>query len=152
MSEEHEGESRAQPTSRQAPYVLAMVICDQVYTCPNTQKKTLLGTFSAIGTRELPAKIGAMCLYMLMTDGHGRTPVKVRITDVDDEREPIVELESEFIFDDPRLVVEMVLALANVVFPTDGEYRIQLYACDEFLMERRIVIVDLSKEKQHDPA
>jgi hypothetical protein len=40
--------------------------------------------------------------------------------------------------------------LTNVVFPLPGEYRVQLYADREFLIERRIVVRDLSEGANRD--
>jgi hypothetical protein len=39
---------------------------------------------------------------------------------------------------DPLAVVEMQFILAGVTFPEPGEYRVELWADEHFIMDRRI--------------
>ncbi len=45
------------------PYLLSMVVCDQIYSDPGTGKRSLLGMFSARSVREMPAKVAQMVLF-----------------------------------------------------------------------------------------
>ena len=48
-------------------------------------------------------------------------------------------------FEDPRAVAEAALVFQKVEFPEAGEYRVQLYAGDEPLLERRILLVNMER-------
>lgn len=134
----------------QAPFPLAMVVCDQVVTDPATGKKTLFGCFSVIGAKEFPVVHRGMWVYMALTDGRGKVPIKFQIVDVDEEHEPLFKADIELEFSDPRMVFELALPVLGVRFPEPGEYRMQLYAgseAEEMIMERRIMALDLEEAK-----
>lgn len=141
-----------QPPSDSAvtPYPLALIICDQIYREPTTGKPSLLGCFSVINAREFPATHPLISVYGAITDGRGRVQIKLRLTDVDDEREPIFEFTSEVEFIDPRSIQELVAGFVGVTFPEPGEYRLQLLANNEPLLERRIVLNRIDDEGEHD--
>ncbi len=128
------------------PYTLALIICDQIYADPSTGKMTILGTFTTIGARRFPAVHPSMAVYLAVTDGRGKCPIRVRLIDVDEEREPIFTLDGEVEFKDPRGVVEMPFQTPPLTFPEPGEYRLQLFCGDEPLMERRMVLFQLGQE------
>ena len=81
-----------------------------------------------------------MCIYIALTDGRGTVPIKLRLTDVDEDKEPLFETEAEVEFPDPRTVLEMEVVMRGVVFPEAGEYRLQILGRHGHLLERRIVV------------
>lgn len=133
-----------------APLSLAMVICDAVYRDPATGKMTILGTFTALHAREFPLVVPQITVYLALTDARGKVPLKFLLIDADEDRDPVYRQELEVDFPDPIAVMDLVLMLGGVVFPLPGEYRLQLHADGEFVIERRIVVVDLTP-KQEQP-
>ncbi len=123
------------------PYPLAMVICDLAWRDPATGKSTLLGCFSAEMAPTFPLSVLSLGLYVAITDGRGKIPVRIRIIDVDEDREAILDSEVEVEFTDPRMIMEICLNVPGVTFPDPGEYRCQAFANNEFLMERRILAI-----------
>ena len=117
-----------------------MVVCDNVHQDPGTGKFFLLGCFSVVHAREFPATHPLMFLYVSVTNGRGKVPLKIQLIDANEEQSPIWSVEEEVDFPDPRIVMEMYFGLVNIKFPEPGEYRFQLFAAREFLMERRIII------------
>lgn len=91
-----------------------------------------------------------MCVYAILTDGYGKVPVIVSIVDVDAADEPLFEAKAEVEFTDPRMMVELTFALDGVTFPAPGEYRIQLFAGSEFVIERRIVLQHVEGESEDE--
>lgn len=128
------------------PFPLAMVICDGIHKDPGTNKLTLLGCFSVIGVTKLPAVHPSMGLYIELTNGRGIVPVLCRLVDADEEFKPLWEHKGEIEIQDPRVVLQIALQMEGVVFSRAGEYRIQLFACNEFLMERRVLVHNLSNK------
>ena len=125
------------------PYALALVVCDAVWRDPGTGKRTILGCFSAIYARQFPVKHPLISVYAAITDGHGDTPLRLRLIDADENDPPLAELKGQAKFDDPRMVFEIDFGLFNVVFPRPGEYRLQLHAGSTLLIERRIVVFQI---------
>lgn len=135
------GKKGALPKGRvPPPFPLALVVCDAVHRDPGSGKPYLLGCFSCISARKFPAKHVRMCLYVELTNGRGKVEVKGKLVDVGEERDTVWEDKCAVDFVDPRVVVQVSFRIADVIFPQPGEYRIQLSADGEFLMERRILV------------
>lgn len=134
----------------QPPYLLAFIVCDAIYIDPSTGKRSLLGIISAFQANDFPAIVPQMVIYASFSDGRGKIPIKLKLTTVDEESEPLFQGDIEVECNDPRTVYDMVLAVQNIKFPAAGEYRLHFYACGEFLMERRIIIVGPPSGETHD--
>jgi len=89
-------------------------------------------------------------LYVSITNGRGVVPVRIDLVDADEEREPILSEVQDVPFSDPRAVVEMCIAMQNLTFPEPGEYRFQMYASGEFIMERRIIVNQLEEPDDNE--
>jgi hypothetical protein len=123
------------------PLALAMVISDAIWTDPGTGKKTILGTFSAILAKGFPLQYKNLAVYLALTDARGTVPLTLRLVDVDELRDPVANHAMPVEFVDPIAIVEGVLQLSDLVFPEPGEYRLQLLAETELIIERRIVVM-----------
>ena len=126
---------------QQPPDVVAIIIADAVQRDMATGKFSIQGTYSTIIASDFPLVYPAIVVYGALTDGHGKTLWKLRLVDVDEARAPLFEHEGVVNFADPISVVEFVLVRRNVVFPEPGEYRLQLFAADQLLKERRLQVV-----------
>ena len=114
-----------------APYPLAMVICDAVWRSPATGKWTLLGCFSSIASANFPCKHHLLSIFVSLSDGRGKTPVRLCLIDPADEDKPLAELALEVEFTDPRMVADLQFQFSDLSFPQPGEYRFQLSAHDK---------------------
>jgi hypothetical protein len=148
---ENDAPSPARKPLSHPPYVLALVIADGIHHDPGTGKQTILGLFSAIHTTKFPVVLEQMAVYLAVTDGNGRVPLELRLVDVDDEHDALIEMKTEIEFPDPRMIIEANLIAKNVTFPKSGEYRLQLYGCGDLLIERRIVVVEHPSQTEMFP-
>lgn len=121
------------------PLCLALILADAIWMDPSTGKRTILGIFSSIVSPQFPAMQTLMAVHCALTDGYGKTSITIRLVDAEDEDEPLLEGTGDVEFEDPRAVVEMDFHFPGVTFPKPGEYRFQLFAGRELLMERRLV-------------
>lgn len=121
------------------PEVLAMILCDQVITDVQTNKKSLIGLFDQIETASLPCVIHELHIYLSLTDGHGRLPMAVTCV-ADDGGDELFRGDSEVEFSDPLQVVELQFIFPNARFPRAGEYRVQLSALGQVLRERKFLV------------
>ena len=127
----------------QAPDVLAMILADTVLQEVATGKFFLQGTYSHITGATFPLVYPVLTLYFAITNGHGKTPVKIRLIDVDESRNPIFEIDGMVDFADPLQVCETVFSARGVRFPLPGQYRLQLFCAGQLLRERRLQVVAL---------
>jgi hypothetical protein len=126
---------------QQPPDVLAMVLADGVLRDAATGKHFIQGTYAAIFAPEFPWRHAAIVVYVAITNGHGKTPVKMRLVDVDETRDPVFEEETIIEFPDPLVVAELVFVRHGPEFPSPGEYRLQLFGAGEPIKERRIQVM-----------
>jgi len=131
---------------RPAPMVLAMILCDAIHQDPATKKSTLLGTFSTINARQFPAVHRHLAVHAAMTNGHGKTRIRLTLVGPNESQPPLFSREGMIEFVDPRMVAELNFALANISFPEPGEYRLQIFGNDELLMERRLYVLAMSAQ------
>jgi len=117
-----------------------MVVCDACHRDPATGKFFLLGLFSMIGAREFPCRHPRLSVYVSLTDGLGTFPLELKLVHVDAEEKQIFDQEQEISLEDPRMVCEVVFQIDGLVIPGPGEYRLQLFANRDFLLERRIIV------------
>lgn len=122
------------------PCALALGVCDLIYRDRGTGKRFILGCFSVLHATDFPAVHPALCLYLDLTNGRGQVNIKVQIIDTDELREPIWVGESVVDFADPRMVAELDFIVGGLRFPEAGEYRVQVYADNQFLVERRLLV------------
>lgn len=130
------------------PEVLALLVCDQIITDRMTGKQSLIGMFSNIHVRGFPATHPQLCVYVMLTSGHGLTEFTLRVVDANDARPPIVEGRGRVDFKDPRAIANLALQFNGLTFPEAGPYRVQLYAEGELLREARL---DLLQFKPKPP-
>ncbi|HSW46594.1 MAG TPA: hypothetical protein VLM89_13600 [Phycisphaerae bacterium] len=129
---------------RPAPIVLAMILCDAIYQDPATKKCTLLGTFSTINARQFPAVHRQLAIHAVMTNGHGKTEIRLAMVGPDEAAPPVFSRDGIIEFADPRMVAELNFVIGNISFPQPGEYRLQILGNDELLMERRLYVVGMN--------
>ncbi len=130
-----------------APVVLAMVLCDAIYQDPATQKCTLLGTFSTINVRKFPATHRQLAVHVAMTDGYGQTRIKLMLAHADETKDSLFAQEGVIDFTNPRVVAELNFTIANLTFQEPGEYRLQVYGNDQLLAERRLYVMDVTRQQ-----
>ena len=123
------------------PDVLSLIVCDQIITDRVTGKQSLIGMFSRIHAVRFPATQPQLCVHVALTDGHGKTPLMIRIVDSEDARPPVVQGEGVVDFKNPRAIANLALQFYGLSFPQPGEYRIQLLCNGTLMREARLELV-----------
>ena len=131
------------PVDKPVPDVLALIVCDQIITDRLTGKQSLIGMFSRVHAPGFPAPHSQLSVFVALTEGYGKTELRIRIVDADDDRLPIVEGKGTVDFKNPRAIAHLALQFHGLRFPQPGEYRVQLYSGDELLREARLELVRL---------
>jgi len=134
MSDEIQAKNQVPP-----PILIAAIICDWVIIDALTQKPSIIGAFEVISAQSYPARHGRLAFFCQLTNGHGKTPVTVKLVDVQKEDQSLFEQTIECEFKDVRAVGNLTFDINGIVFPHSGEYRFQIFAGTNFLGERRII-------------
>jgi len=123
------------------PDVLSLIVCDQIITDRLSGKQSLIGMFSRVPAFRFPAAHPHLCVYVALTDGHGKTNFVIRIVDANDARPPIVEGRGSVEFKNPRAIANLALQFHGITFPEPGAYRVQLWSENELLREARLELL-----------
>jgi hypothetical protein len=126
----------------QPPEVLAMILCDQIITDVDTNKKSLIGLFDQVETATLPCLLHELHVYLSLTDGHGTLPLSLACV-AEDDGEELFRGAAAVEFRSPLQVVELQFVFPNARFPRAGEYRFQLSAPGQVLRERKFLVTYL---------
>ena len=105
-------------------------------------KHSLLGTFSQLNSSKFPFVHHRLSVYVVVTEGRGIVKLRLKLIDVDEQRPPVVQIEVEQPFCDPTAINESAFTFNNLPFVAPGDYRLQLFADGEFVMERRLPVID----------
>ena len=127
------------------PGILSLAVCDQIITDRVTGKQSLIGMFSTIHATKFPARQPQLCVHLSMTDGRGKTRVAISIVDSDEERPPIVRGEGVVDFKNPRAIANLGLQFFGLVFPSPGEYRVQILCDGTLLREARLQLIQAKR-------
>jgi len=136
---------------RPVPDVVAMLVCDQIITDRMTGKQSLIGMFSKVHAVAFPATHPQLCVFVALTDGHGKTELTIRIVDANEARPPIVEGKGAVDFQNPRAIANLTLQFHGLTFPAPGEYRVQLWSRGELLREARLELRQVQPRQQAGP-
>ncbi len=134
-----------------SPDVVAMLVCDQIITDRLTGKQSLIGMFSKVHTASLPATHPQLCVFVALTDGHGKVELTLRIVDSNEARAPIVQGKGTVEFKDPRAIANLALQFHGLTFPEAGEYRVQLYCEGELLREAKLQLAKVQPRQAPAP-
>lgn len=132
------------------PVALALILCDAIYIDPATGKRSLLGLFTVVISRDMPAVSPLIAVYACLTECHGKVPFTFQVIDVNEERPPVFEAHSEVEVGDPIGVAEVNLIIGNLVFPEPGEYRFRLLSNGHPLIERRLLVVHQPRPRDQE--
>jgi hypothetical protein len=125
---------------------LAIVLSEGIWHDPGNGKRFILGCLATIGAHSFPVTQPAVGVYIAITNGHGRVPFRIQVVDADEERELVWAYEGEIEFNDPRSIAELDFIFEDATFPEPDEYHVQVFAYGEFIVERRLSLVELSEE------
>lgn len=127
------------------PIVQSMILADYVHKDTITGKKFILGTYNSIVADRFPYAKSSLCVFLAITDTHGPTVLRMRVVDVDDQRVPIHESSYPVDLPNPNQVYEITFN-TSAIFPSPGEYRIQLLVGNDVLRELRVRVVSAHQQ------
>lgn len=129
------------------PIPLAMILCDTLIEDRLTGKKSLIGIFNNIASREIPCRHSTLNVFCILTEGIGTYPCCLRCTNLADGA-TILNLTGPITFPDRLVTIEFNFELKNVVFPTPGQYVFELLCDNQPLISRKFNIVKLEPQSK----
>jgi hypothetical protein len=134
------------------PVGLALVICESFARCPNGNLN-LGGVLNRIESDAFPLLLPRLCVYLALTDIRPRCQCKIDIIDGESD-EPIL---SGIEFEAPQVqqamgtgVCEIAIDFAPFPFSRPGVYLVRLFANEQMLLQRSIVVEKSESSRESD--
>jgi hypothetical protein len=132
------------------PVMLSAIVCERVIFDKMTGMPSIINILQGINSPKYPVRYSQLVFFCELTNGHGITEAKVRITDSQQDDKVLFEKEGEVQFKDVRQVVTMAMGIKGVKFDSTGEYRFQLFSEGSLLGERRIICRETPKKPDNN--
>jgi hypothetical protein len=108
------------------PKCIALILCDDVRWDASRTRVDLLGGFYRVEARRFPTVISPFKVWIELTDGHGLTPMTLRIarlTVEDVDGRLVAEAPFTASFANPRGVIHHLVNFHGIELDAAGEYR-----------------------------
>ncbi|HEX5009328.1 MAG TPA: hypothetical protein VFY71_02920 [Planctomycetota bacterium] len=109
-----------------------MILCDAVRRDRRTGDPTVVRAFTAFDVPSFPATTGPFCVWIQLTDGAGRTTMRLFVEHVPPDTidvELVTLIEFTLDFADPNAVLDYdAKLLAGIALEKVGRYRLRLEA------------------------
>ena len=122
------------------PTVVALLLAEVVHATAD-RRANLLGVFNGYTAHAFTFLTPQTFVYLALTDGHGPTPLAVRLVDAaDEDGPPLFAFDLKAVpFASPLEVREVAIEVPPVTLPRAGLYRWQVVCGGEVIHERRLV-------------
>lgn len=135
--------------SKIPPVLVAALVADTGAVDPTTHKKSLIGVFDRIFSREFPMQ-RPLALYFRLTDGEGFYPFTIQVLHLGMEESLVAQVEGELRMQDRRQSIDFLIPTPPLPFPEPGRYEFRLLASGMHLGGICIDVVHAGREAPED--
>ncbi len=129
------------------PKANAMLICDYVITEHETGKKSLIGVFETISTKQFPVVHHALSVYVKLTDANGTYLFQLDLADL--KSNTVLnkcQIPNEIKISNPLKSSELVFNLHGLKFPHPGDYEFRIYANGRIFGQKTFIVSEVKKD------
>lgn len=123
------------------PIALSLLVCERAISDARTGQTSLIGIISHVLATSFPTLMPSLSIYFELTNGRGEVPIRIRVIDANELRDPVFEVNTPVSFEDPLAIVQISMGTSALVFSEPGEYFVQIWSLGELLLSRRIMLV-----------
>ena len=122
------------------PIGIALIICDNIIEDIRTRKKSMIGIFSQIYANSFPYTLPSMNILVSLTDCIGEFPCTL-MCEREEDRKTIFSVNCGIAAKAPNDVVDLVIAMKAITFPTPGRYNIKVIVDGIPIMRRQLTVL-----------
>jgi len=131
------------------PMGLALLVCDTIIQEKQTNKRSLIGLFDRLYTKNLPCVHPSLSIFVSLTSGRGSYDCEVVCRHQETDTNALA-VKGKVVFKDPMQVVDLVFNVQGVCFRNSGEYWLEFRIESVPIMMRRIFIMQQEQTKNAD--
>lgn len=122
------------------PFLMALVLADNVVPDPNSGKNYILGTITRLFAKELPARMNQIAIYLCIGDAQDCSRLMVEVLGLKDEtvifKQDLPPLPERRGSD----ALELSICLGGVTFPEFGTYEFRIWTDGRYIGSRRFAV------------
>lgn len=122
------------------PSLNTIIVCDTMIKDRDTNKRSLIGIFTAIMTHTFPVVHPQLSVYARVIDAQGNYAIRLELVRLE-TMEVIGEAPVQVAIPDRLRYHELGFVLNRVIFPAPGQYEFRLYADDAFLGHQAFEVI-----------
>jgi len=131
-------------SSPEQPTCVSIGLCDDVYESREGQKTALVGLFSRIGVKSLPALHPSMWVFFSVTNCRGTRQLSLSIENAATGL-ALMEVAGPWTLDDPAAIADVQIPVKGLVFSESGKHWVVLKS-DGKINGQRPFYVDIMNE------
>lgn len=113
---------------------------------------TLHRCFSWLTVPRIPFQHPGVVAFVELVGGHGQVPIRLLIIDAAEEGNPATHAQIKIDFQDPTTVGIFPIVLRDVLFTRAGPHRLQLWAENDLLVNKRFDVTLVPEGASPGPA
>ena len=121
------------PQGGNTPYLLAIVVCDNVIIDERSKKKTLVGLFDSINSRAFPANHPALSIFVRVIDAEGLYSFRFDYVNVEDDTLINRAVIPDVTIPDRLIAHDLVMEVPGIGIPKPGEYEFRIFANERYI-------------------
>jgi hypothetical protein len=119
------------------PVMRTLLICDHVYINPSDKKTYLLGVHDAFYSKAFPMRTVPFDLYLSLTEIVRPFELRIRMIDVNEDREPIAEPPPIAVTaTGGQDVFGAMMHFPGLNIPQPDVYKVEIFADNDFVADR----------------
>jgi hypothetical protein len=119
--------------------VLGLTLCDLIIVEEETEKVSLIGTFTKLEVEEFPSAPKPFCVFAALTNGSGDATIDLVVTRLDTD-EDLYEEGVGVHFPGKLTEVQLLFRIQDWTFPAPGWYQFVLLVDGEWVAQRRLEV------------
>jgi hypothetical protein len=123
------------------PILKAMLLCDSTLVEEGTHKRSLLGIFDSIRSKEFPTVHPMMSIYVQFREIEGVFDFKLELVDLETERPVNEAVVKGFKVQERSRDCELVFNLMSVKIDHAGDYEFRIYANDTIFGQKSFKVL-----------
>ena len=131
------------------PLATSILLCDHIIVEAGTNKKSLIGCFTGIGSSAFPYLLDQFTIFILLSGAIGKLECKVQVKHLNNEKdgEIMVELTGTADFRNPNEPIELAFEFKKFLFKQPGTYSVSFLCDDSLIAERRFSVYNPTQMK-----
>jgi hypothetical protein len=129
------------------PRCKAMLVCDQVIIERETEKYSIIGSFTEVTVSSASPYLGVFSVFLLLTEGTGENSITMQLHDLKNDEVVFETVPVTMTFESRLDLLAIVVRWPSIEVVADGAFDVVAYANGDEI-ERQSFVVHIEAEEE----